>query len=41
LSPNLISLHWVQAIDRNDALALALMGKAQLVIGKLQGVSHG
>lgn len=34
LSPDLISLHWVQATDRNDALALTLMGKATVQIGK-------
>jgi hypothetical protein len=33
LSPNLITLYRVNAIDRNDALALALMGEAKAVIG--------
>jgi hypothetical protein len=32
LSPNLISLHQVTATDRDDAMALALMGKAKKVI---------
>ena len=36
LSPNLITLFKVKAEDRNDALALALMGKAQVVIGNKQ-----
>lgn len=34
LSPSLITLYKVNAIDRDDALALALMGKATVVIGK-------
>jgi len=34
LSPTLITLYKVQAIDRQDAIARTLMGMAKVVIGK-------
>lgn len=36
LSPNMIEVFKVNAIDRNDALALTLMGKATKVFGFLK-----